>query len=213
MVLRQSKSDVIIISGVAGSNLASMNLSQQVNLQVNVPLSDLICGVCNEMYNFNDSTRKPMILCRNRHTVCNSCFSRLVMCPTCRETKLEQSLTPGWDMPAEPGAMARPHPTAASPCRAPSTSAEERRPQNFLEQQQLSPEPGMRISPHPAPVSPTRMFIAPNSSLAVREVRDIPKSEFDATQASLIREHIDSSKSGNWPFSYPRRTDPNCSLQ
>ena len=116
---------------------------------------------------------------------------------------LEQSLTPGWDMPAEPGAMAPPHPTAASPCRAylaPSTSAEERRPQNFLEQQQLSPEPGMRISPHPAPVSPTRMFIAPNSSLAVREVRDIPKSEFDATQASLIREHIDSSKSGNWPF-------------
>ena len=72
-----------------------MNLNQVV--QISVPLKDLICSFCNEVYTFNDSVRKPMLLCKNKHIFCNSCCSKLVKCPACHEDKLEKSSTPGRD--------------------------------------------------------------------------------------------------------------------
>jgi len=53
-------------------------------------MSPLCCDICFEQ--FNSSSRRPLVICPNGHSVCKMCFRNMRTCPQCRTHCLEKPI-------------------------------------------------------------------------------------------------------------------------
>ena len=64
------------------SHLTISTLQDKSPVNVWGEMSPLCCDICFEQ--FNSSSRRPLVICHNGHSVCKLCFKNMRTCPQCR---------------------------------------------------------------------------------------------------------------------------------